>query len=124
MDRLDEKALETAVHYLTLKGYEVLERNWECPAGEVDVIAVDERDLVFVDVSARTNIEEGFPGVSSTAEERAERERQACWYLREVAEGAVGLATMPVRFDNIAITVTSPGRVLLRHHVNALGPSA
>ena len=39
----------------------ILERNWTCDAGEADIIANHEGDLVFVEVKTRSNLEHGLP---------------------------------------------------------------
>jgi putative endonuclease len=54
---------QLAVEHLTAQGLEVLERNWRCRYGEIDVIAVDHRcrTVVFVEVKTRTS--DRFGGV-------------------------------------------------------------
>lgn len=45
-----------AATYLQERGYEILERNWRCPAGEVDIVAREPGGaVVHVEVKARTN---------------------------------------------------------------------
>ncbi len=41
---------ELAVSYLEKLGYKVLHRNYHCKTGEIDIIALDEKTLVFVEV--------------------------------------------------------------------------
>lgn len=48
--RIGEQA---AAHYLQLHGYEILEQNWRCRSGEIDLIASREEELVFVEVRSR-----------------------------------------------------------------------
>ena len=52
-----------AVEHLTALGLHVIERNWRCRYGELDVVAVDPttRTVVFVEVKTRTN--DRFGGV-------------------------------------------------------------
>ncbi len=42
-----------AAKYLKKKGYRVLERNWSCRFGEIDLIAADRKYLVFAEVKLR-----------------------------------------------------------------------
>ena len=44
-----------AVKYLMSKGYKIIECNWKCKYGEIDVIATDGKCLVFVEVKSRCN---------------------------------------------------------------------
>jgi len=50
-----------AVKYLEQIGYKILERNFECKQGEIDIIAIDNEELVFIEVKTRTNIKFGTP---------------------------------------------------------------
>ncbi len=49
------------VKYLKSKGYKVIEKNFECRQGEIDIIAQDKKELVFIEVKTRTNIKYGSP---------------------------------------------------------------
>lgn len=46
---------EQAVKYLKQKGYRIAERNFTCRFGEIDIIAIDHREIVFVEVKTRKN---------------------------------------------------------------------
>ena len=48
-----------AVNYLSKKGYKIIERNFECKQGEIDIIALDSKELVFVEVKTRTDMTYG-----------------------------------------------------------------
>ncbi len=52
---------DLAVQYLTRKGYRIIERNFHCGIGEIDVIAHDGDVLVFVEVKGSVNEEFGHP---------------------------------------------------------------
>lgn len=45
--------------YITKLGYKVVERNFECNQGEIDIIAKDKEELVFIEVKTRTDISYG-----------------------------------------------------------------
>ena len=47
--------------YLRKEGYEILEKNFRGLKGEIDIIAIDEDELVFVEVKTRTNNIYGLP---------------------------------------------------------------
>ena len=52
---------DIATNYLKQKGYIVLDRNFESRQGEIDIIAIDGKEIVFVEVKTRTNTKFGFP---------------------------------------------------------------
>lgn len=52
---------DLAVKYLNNIGYKVIERNFECKQGEIDIVAQDKKELVFIEVKTRTNIKYGTP---------------------------------------------------------------
>ena len=52
---------DIAEHYLKQKGYKILDRNFECRQGEIDIIALDKKEIVFVEVKTRTSNKYGTP---------------------------------------------------------------
>lgn len=105
---------EAAARFLVRRGYEILERNWSCPAGEADIIAKDGDTLVFVEVKTRRNSSRGFPSEAITDAKRARYEKIAIAYL----DGTQLLDT-PIRFDVVSLVVIGPDRAMIRHHINA-----
>lgn len=51
---------DIATEYLINNGYNVIERNFECRQGEIDIIALDKSEVVFIEVKTRRNIRYGF----------------------------------------------------------------
>jgi putative endonuclease len=95
----------TAAEHLERLGYVLLERNWRCRIGEIDLIALDGKTLVFVEVRSRTN-----PTRYGTAIEAVTARK--CRQVREVATVFLkqrGGATQPLRFDVIAVTFLGDG---------------
>ena len=78
---LGRKGEEAAARYLVRRGYDIVERNWTCIAGEADIIAFDGDTIVFVEVKTRTSAANGLPGEAVTKEKRARYEKIACLYL-------------------------------------------
>mgnify|MGYP001120136057 CR=1 FL=1 len=63
---IDSKAVgelgeNIAARYLTNSGYAILEKNYTCKFGEIDIIAKKGTVLAFVEVKTRTNISYGYP---------------------------------------------------------------
>lgn len=52
---------EMVTAYLLKNNYEIIERNFECRQGEVDIIAKDNEELVFIEVKTRTSSLYGLP---------------------------------------------------------------
>ena len=52
---------QIAEKYLIKKGYRLVERNYRCPLGELDLIALDRRVIVFVEVKTRVDDSYGPP---------------------------------------------------------------
>jgi len=52
---------DLAVTYLKKKGYKVIERNYRCQWGEIDLIARDKGTLIFVEIKSRSSSDFGLP---------------------------------------------------------------
>lgn len=57
---------DEASKYLESKGYKILERNFMCRQGEIDIIALDKEYIVFIEIKSRSNIEYGLPSEAIT----------------------------------------------------------
>lgn len=111
---LGARGEEAAARFLANRGYEILDRNWTCAAGEADIVARDANVIVFVEVKTRSDASMGFPAEAVTAKKRQRYERIACLYLERHA-----FTEMLVRFDVISLVAIAPDRALVRHHINA-----
>lgn len=89
-----------ATQYLVRLGFKILEQNWRCRSGEVDLIGEDQDELVFVEVRTRT----GQTGAFGTAEESVDLRKQ-----RQVRRVAMVYLTMKqwhdraIRFDLVTV---------------------
>lgn len=52
---------DVAIKYLENLGYTIIERNFVATQGEIDIIAKDNKELVFIEVKTRTNMQFGKP---------------------------------------------------------------
>ena len=55
---IGNQAEDKAANYLKKQGYKIIERNYNLPCGEIDIIAKKDKTIVFVEVKYRTNSEE------------------------------------------------------------------
>jgi putative endonuclease len=108
---LGQRGEDAAVAYLERVGYEILERNWRCSAGEIDIVALDSSTIVLCEVKTRRSTAKGTPEDAVTASKRKRYERLAAAYVQ-----MAGLDDAVLRFDVITILVISEDRALLRHH--------
>ena len=104
--RLGQRGEDLAAVHLEERGYVVRERNWRCPAGEVDIVAEDGGCLAFVEVRTRRGRAYGTPEESVTPAKQAKLVELAQTYLQEHSwEG-------DWRIDVVAVEMTSRGKLL------------
>lgn len=60
-DQLGRRGEATAARYLEQAGLRIVDRNWRCPSGEIDLVAVDGSTLVIVEVKTRSSDDFGQP---------------------------------------------------------------
>lgn len=102
MNDLGKECEEKAAVYLAGLGYRILDRGWASPMGEIDIIAMDDEALVFVEVRARSSSAYGSPAETVTGSKQARIIKTALAYIK-----AKGLRPETVRFDVIGFTADS-----------------
>jgi putative endonuclease len=90
-------AEDAAVVYLTGHGLRLVDRNWHCKGGEIDLIMRDRDVLVFIEVRERNNARFGGAGASITATKQARLLHAARLYLARLP------SEPPCRFDAVLI---------------------
>ncbi|MDR2454414.1 MAG: YraN family protein [Bifidobacteriaceae bacterium] len=105
-----------AAAYLEAQGWQLVDRNWRCRWGEVDLVAQPEPGtVVFVEVKTRSGELCGAPEEAVTPRKLARLRRLAGVWLKERGQGAAA-----IRIDVIAVTTGGPrGRSL--HHLTGVG---
>jgi putative endonuclease len=76
-DELGKRGEEWAADYLVRDGYAVIERNWRCSGGEVDLIVGRGDEVVFVEVKTRSGLDFGHPFEAITVAKLARLRRLA-----------------------------------------------
>ena len=103
---LGELGEKMAREYLKKKGYHILETNFRCREGEIDIVAQDKDYLVFVEVRTRTGSDFGTPEESLTVTKKERLVSLALAYLQTHRD----LPSL-FRFDVVAVELDQKGRV-------------
>lgn len=98
--RVGQEYEQAAARTLMDNGYEVLEFNYRCRLGEVDIIAKDGEEIVFIEVKYRSTLKYGSPFEAVDYKKQCTIKKMAQYYLYE---HKLPLDTY-VRFDVVGIT--------------------
>jgi len=95
-----------AKDFLKKRGYRILETNYRCPEGEIDIVAKHKGSLVFIEVRTKTNLEFGSPEESITPTKR-ERMKTTASYYRQTHND------LPLlwRIDVVAVELDQEGKL-------------
>ncbi len=104
---LGRRGEQLAADRLAALGYEIVERNFRCPAGEIDLVARWQDTWVFVEVKTRRGTRFGTPEESITPRKRAHLIASAQHYLQ-----ARDLQDVPWRIDAVAVGLSTAGELL------------
>lgn len=107
---LGKKAEGIAEAFFKEKGYHILERNYQVPCGEIDLILEDRLQVIFVEVKSRVSAKYGLPQEAITYHKRRQIIRVAKWYLREK-----DCLDREIRFDVLAIRFQGIGKPTIEH---------
>lgn len=91
---------DLACRFLERKGFKLIQRNFNCRLGEIDLIMQDSNYLVFVEVRYRKNNNFGSGVESVTYNKQQKLIKAASWYLQQYSK----LNSHPARFDVVSIT--------------------
>ena len=103
------KAEKQACGYLKKKGFRILARNYRCRFGEIDIVAQDRDELVFVEVRSLGPSARHLPEETIDPVKQQRLSRTALAFLQHS-----GLEDRPARFDVVAVEAF-PGGNSLRH---------
>ena len=95
---LGDRGERAACVFLKEQGYEILEKNYKCKIGEIDVIAQRKGRLVFIEVKTRTSGQFGAPQEAVDLKKQEKIFKLAQWYFKEKK-----LQEIPVAFDVVAV---------------------
>ena len=94
-----------AKDFLKEQGYHILETNYRCPEGEIDIVAKHKDFLVFTEVRTKRSLEFGSPEESITPAKKERMRATAAYYLQT-------LDNLPDlwRIDMVAIELNQRGK--------------
>ena len=96
-----EKGETIAAAYLKKNGYRILETNFRCSLGEIDIIARDKEELVFVEVKTRKSLDLGYPEQAVGIKKQKKISQLALFYLQKK-----NLTNAKARFDVVAVMMS------------------
>jgi putative endonuclease len=99
-----------AERFLVEAGLVVLERNWRCPLGEIDIVARDGQCLVVCEVKTRSSAAFGHPLEAVSAAKAARLRRLALAWVE-----ARGVRPREIRIDLVAVLRSAQGRAEINH---------
>lgn len=103
-----------ALRYLKRKKYKIVEKGFRLFRGEIDIIAYDNKTLVFIEVKTRRSQGFGLPEESVTPSKQKQ--------IRKIAQGFLAIHNIrevECRFDVISLTKTERNEYSIRHIKNA-----
>lgn len=102
---LGEQGEKTALRFLRRKKYQILERNFSSPLGEIDIIGKKEGTIRFIEVKTRSSSDYGPPETAVTQQKQNKLRKVALSYLKmkKLEENC--------RFDVVSILTNSEGNI-------------
>lgn len=104
-----------ACEFLKEKGYVILERNFKCIQGEIDIIAKDisKGDLVFIEVKTRRNFQYGYPAEAVNDYKQRHIYKSVKYYIYKNK-----VKNIPVRLDVMEIVIKDK-KIFINHIIQA-----
>ena len=99
--------------YLVKNDFEILNRNFKCNFGEIDIIFKDKDEIVFAEIKTRTGLEYGFP-VESVTYFKKKHILNTAKYFIYINE----LENIPLRFDIIEVLLLENQKPIINHIKN------
>ena len=96
--RTGKQGEELAVAHLQKLGYRIVERNYRCPLGEIDIVAREKDTLVFVEVKSRKTEQFGDPELAVGRTKQRKLTLIALYYLARQKD-----TLLAARFDVVAV---------------------
>lgn len=125
VDRTDRAAVgrygeDLAAQMLVAAGWVVVDRNWRGTRGEIDIVALEGRELVVVEVKTRTGLGYGHPAEAVTPVKLARLRRLAREWLAGRVVETLAERPLSVRIDVVAVLLVRDEPARLEHLVGVV----
>lgn len=107
---LGRRGEQLAVDHVVERGMAVLDRNWRCRLGEIDIVARDGAETVFIEVKTRTTGDFGHPFEAITPVKLARMRRLAIAWCE-----ATDAPVSRIRIDAVAVLAPTEAPALIEH---------
>lgn len=107
---LGRRGEQLAVDHVVARGMSVLERNWRCRLGEIDIVARDGAETVFIEVKTRSTSDFGHPFEAITPVKLARMRRLAVAWCE-----ATDAPVSRIRIDAVAVLAPNEAPALIEH---------
>jgi putative endonuclease len=107
---LGRRGEQLAVDHVVARGMSVLERNWRCRLGEIDIVARDGAETVFIEVKTRSTSDFGHPFEAITPVKLARMRRLAVAWCE-----ATDAPVSRIRIDAVAVLAPTEAPALIEH---------
>jgi putative endonuclease len=91
-----------ARQFLEKQGYKIIETNYRCPLGEIDLIARHQSDLVFVEVKTRNSIAFSYPVEAVNYAKQRKIIQVSLYYIKEAKQRDINC-----RYDVVSVILSS-----------------
>ena len=109
-DELGRRGEQAAAEYLERAGLRILDRNWRCETGELDIVALERRVLVICEVKTRSGLRFGTPIEAITRPKALRLRRLAVMWVN-----AHGLRFELIRIDIVGVLRDASGDFTIEH---------
>jgi putative endonuclease len=109
-DVLGRRGEQAAAEYLARAGFQILDRNYRCAQGELDIVAAERRILVACEVKTRSGLGYGTPAEAVTLRKLIRLRHLAVHWVQ-----AHGLAFDSLRVDVLGVLRTAGGEFEIDH---------
>lgn len=116
--RLGRQGEQAAADYLRSQGYVVLEQNYRCPLGELDIVAQKGDVVAFVEVKTRRSLHYGRPCEAVNYHKKRHIINTAGWYI-----GSHAASGVRYRFDVVEVLAVTGSEMRINHIENAFEAS-
>ncbi len=110
-----------AKRFLIKKGYKIIALNWKLKFGELDIIALDNKELVFVEVKTRKAVANDlFPPADAVDYKKINKIKCIADYYLDRNESLIkNMNVESIRYDVIGISVLSLRKINIEHRIDA-----